>query len=311
MATIDNITTSQIPANVGIGSKYFNPKLVKGALIVPKGTIITTANLSTLQTVLQGLAQNDTKDARLYPIANFVDFKDNSEKPVTQSFGYGAEVTVRDGIQKWAFQFIKGGKTLNDALRTFNGDLWDFFFVDQKNVLFGKTCSTGIQAIPSIEIYTDPLILNDGKKIAEYVINFKFDPKYLNEEGAFIADADFDILDTIFGLQDLVLTGVLSGTAKTLNLTVKSIMGQNIGALYTSGTTGLGNKAVWTCVDDGGASVTISTMTWNSLGYFVAVCTTGYPVSGKVHFNLVGPTALAAAGVAGFESAGEVAITAV
>lgn len=319
MATVGNISAALQPSNVGIGAKTLDPKLIKGALIVPKGFVITNANLSTLLSVLQSAAYNDSKGSRLYPVANLVDFKDNSEKAVVQTFGYGGQKTVRDGIYKWSFQFVKGGKTLNDALRTFNGDNWDFFFVDHNNVLFGKQYvdtngAAGIKAIPSIEIYTNPFGLNDGKKVAEYMVEFVFDPKYLNELGQFIADAGFDILDNVTGLQDVVLTGVADATSGTYDITVATKLGVNLFGQYGNNA-GLAQSACFVATNAAtGAAIPITSVTPNAGGQYLAIVVdktnTNYPtVSGaKVQFNLVGPTALNTAGVAGFESTGAIQI---
>jgi hypothetical protein len=321
MPTIDNIFASLAPANVGIGKAQFDPKLIKGALIVPKGFTITAANLATLQTVLQNAALANGKSARIYPIANFVETKDGSEKVVEQTFGYGAKVVVRDGVYTWSFQFVNGGKTLNDALRTFNGSSWDVFFVDVKNVLMGtayvdSTGAKGLKAIPLIQLYTQPFALNDGKKLAEYIIDFTFDPKYLNENGHYIADAGFDILDNIQGLQDVALTGVANATSGSYDLTIQTPLGVNLGDQYGN-VSGLMQSSAWSITNaTTGLVIALAVSTpfaYNSATKVLTIALLktdpNYPTTGKVSFNLVGPTELATAGIVGFESLGAVQIT--
>ena len=321
MPTINNIFAALTPGNVGLGQAQFDPKIVKGALIVPKGYIIPGASLATLQTVLQNAAMADGKSARIYPISNFTEMRDGSEKVVEQTFGYGAKIVVRDGMYTWSFQFVQGGKTLNDALRTFNGSSYDIFFIDANGVLMGTKYvasdgTLGLKAIPVIQMYTQPFALNDGKKVAEYVIDFTFDPKYLNELGSYIADAGFSILDTILGLQDVVLSGSANATSGSYDLTVQTPLGVNLGDQY--GTSfGLLQLACW-LITNATTGLTIAPavstpFTYNAATKKITIALLktdpNYPTTGKVQFNLAGPTELATAGVVGFESTGPVQIT--
>lgn len=320
MATVNNISAVVNPTNPGIYYKAIDPSLIKGILFVPKGTTITSAQLSNLYTLLKGLSLNDAKSARLYEVGNLVDFKDNSEKAVTQSFGYGPEYTVRDGLYKWQFQFRKGKKPLNDALRSFNGDDWDVFFVDYNNVLWGQTYvddegNEGLQAIPIIEVYTNPFGLNDGKKLADYLIDVKFEPKYINELGAFIDDAGFQILDELPPIQDVVVTGVADATSGTYDVTIKTKFGFNLFDQYNSTTSGFAQVGVFKFTNaTSGATIAVTGVVANAAGqnFKVTVSPTdpAYPTgSGKVQIDLVGPTELDAAGVTGFESLGPIQIT--
>jgi hypothetical protein len=56
--------------------------------------------------------------------------------------------------------------------------------------------------------------LNDGKKVAEYNLDFSFFSNLVNDNLEFVADASFDILNTVKGLIDVTLvpaTEVTSG----------------------------------------------------------------------------------------------------
>jgi hypothetical protein len=269
-----------------------------------------------LQAQLLSDMQNDNKALRIYPIPNFFNFKDSSEKAVEQKFDYGQVQTVRDGIMDWQFEFRLGGLNLSNALRSYNGYAWSFLFVDSKNQLVGTqavdlTGANTIGAISPIEFYQDPFMPNDGKKLATYTSKFRFLPKYVNELVAYVTTANFDILSTIKGLQDLTLTGVESATPGTYNVTVISrVGGVNVGALFS---VALASSSLWTSsADASGLPVTITTVTWNTGGFFaIAVTTSGnYPALGaKIDFNLVGPTELNAALVPGYESTGPAVIT--
>ena len=305
--SVNNIYAALTPANTGIGQAQFDPKLIKGVLIVPKGYALTAAQVATLQTKLQNDAMNDSKSSRIYPINFFVETKDGSENAVEQSFAYGAKVIVRDGFYTWSFQWIQGGKTLSDALRTFNGANWNIFLVDANDVLLGTINPAdplGIASIPLVQMYTVPFKLNDGKKIAEYSVQFTFDPKYLNELGAVIANAGFSILDTITGLQNAALS-MTTALTKVFNVTVQTPQGLNLGGQYGS-VSGLAQAALWTATDTAGAALTVSAVAYNASTqtFTVTLASTNYVVGHTILINLVGPTELATGGVPGFESLG-------
>lgn len=322
MATVNTLKNNLLSKNTGLVSKPFDPKRIAGAIITPKGYSLTAAQVVTLQTKLAADAALDTKALRIYPVSNLLDFKDNSEKPVVQSFSTGAEVTVRDGVYKFGFQFTKGGQSLQAALRAFNGANWDFFFVDDSNQIIGTyfldgTGALGIKAIPSIEIYTEAWMPNDGKKVTEYLINFKFFPKYINENRSYIAldpVADFDVLNTIVGLKDVQLKVVGSATPGTYYITVFD--SENIN-LFGELNPGLAANAMYTVTNTlNGGTITPTSTTADTVNqrFVMVMPTTGnYPTGTgqdtKVSFNLVGPTELIAGNVEGIESAGVVSIT--
>jgi hypothetical protein len=323
MATVNSLQNNVASRNVGLTTSFLDPRLIKGALIVPKGYTILAADLAALQTKLLADAAANSKAARIYPIANLVDFKDSSEKAIRQNFGYGPSKTVRDGAYTWQFQFTKGGHTLLSALRIFNGDAWDYLFVDSKNVLIGQiyvdpvTGAKGVQAIPSIDFYAEPFSLNDGKKVAEYLVNFSFFPEYVNELIGFISDAGFSILDTVKGLKDVNLAGVGSATPGTYTITLTDAMGVNLFGNIAN-LTGAAN-AQWVVTNDvTGLVIPVTSVNSNATanggaGAFDVVLPTAhanYPAGAtKIAFNLVGPTALVAANVGNYESTGAVKIT--
>jgi hypothetical protein len=318
MAQVNTILANTVAKNTGLVAKAFDPKRIAGALIVPKGYTLTAAQIATLQAKLTADAALDSKTQRIYPLSNLLDFKDNSEKPVVQAFSTGAETTVRDGVYKWGFQFTKGGQTLHSAVRVFNGASWDFLLVDDSNQIIGTawidgTGAQGVKAIPSIEIFTDAWMPNDGKKVTEYMTNFKFFPKYINEQLAFIQVdpiAEFDILGTVQGLKDATLKVTASATPGTYYCSIFDNTNENLFDELQAGLV----LALWTLVNTvTGATITITSVTPDAANKrFVIVVTTAdpdYPIAGqKITFNLVGPTELIAANVEGIESTGPVSI---
>ena len=319
MATLSTVTCATGAVNTNMGSCSFDPKNFVEAILCPANYVIPYASLAGtgLLTQLTNDSYADNKALRIYPIPNFFDFKDSSEKAVEEKFGYGPVQTVRDGVYDWMFRFRLGGLNLSNALRSFNGYSYSFLFVDSKNQLVGTAAidATGaptIGGIPPIEFYQDPFVPNDGKKTAEYWAKFRFLPKYMNELVAYVNDAPFDIASSVKGLQSVKLTGAVQSVALTYNVTPTTFpSGVNLAQLYA---TQLASGAVWVATNAAtGLPVVINTVTLNANGTsFDILLTTGanYPaVAGKMNFNLVGPTELATALVPGYESIGPVTIT--
>lgn len=319
-ASLNTVSCVSGAINTNMGSCVFDPKNFVGAYLTPAGYVIPAAAFASpaaLQTQLLADRMNDNKALRIYPITDFFSFKDSSEKAVEQKFDYGQTQTVRDGIMDWQFDFRLGGLNLSNALRSYNGSAWSFLFVDSKNQLVGTQAvdSTGantIGSIPPIEFYQDPFTPNDGKKLSTYTSKFRFQPKFINELVAYVTNANFDIMNTIKGLQDVVLTGVESAVAGTYNVFVTSrVGGINIGSLFS---VALASASLWTANNDAtGLAITITSVTWNAAGGFFALALTvtspPYPaVAGKIDINLVGPTELNTALVPGYESTGAVVL---
>src|SRR5579872_26496 len=139
-ASLNTVSCVSGAINTNMGSCTFDPKNFVGGFLCPAGYVIPAtafASPSALKTQLINDMQNDNKALRIYPLNNFFNFKDSSEKAVEQKFDYGQVQTVRDGIYDWSFEFRLGGLNLSNALRAYNGYAWSFLFVDSKNQLVG------------------------------------------------------------------------------------------------------------------------------------------------------------------------------
>lgn len=316
MATLTTLQCVTGAKNTGRSGCFFDPKNFVGVLLCPANYVIPAAQLATLQAYLIAQSEVDSKALRIYPIADFFDFKDSSEAPVVEKFGYGQSNTVRDGIYDWGFRYRLGGLNYSNRLRSHNGSSDWYLFIDSKNQIVGTTAkdSTGadsIGAIPPIELYADPFKPNDGKKTSEYWVNFRFLPKYINEQIAYITDAGFDVLTVITGLKDVTLSLVGSSTPGTYNLTM--LAGDDKTNLVSIlGTTALNQVGAYKITNtQTGAVITLTTATANATTGIVALAVdttdTDYPTTGqKLTADLVGPTELAALStpIVGYESAG-------
>lgn len=316
MATLNSLDCLTTAGNTGVGSCYFDPKNIIGAILAPKGYEI---DVTTLQATLIAATHNAAPGSRLYPIYDFENTTDNSEDKTVQTMNTGAKQVVREGFNDWKFQYVSGGLSLLKQLRLFNGGSWDFFFIDSQNNIIGimGSASDKLKAIPSTGgfFWAGPWKLNDGTKVTEYMLQFVFNVTYLNDFYAFVK-ADFDVPSTVYGLQDVVVSGDANVTSGSYNLTLLTSATQtNLGDVYP---VELAAGGLWTAKKtSNGNTITILSVTYNATTkYFVVALDKtdpDYPTPGVgvyVTINLAAPAVLQAAGVDGYESTGAVQILA-
>lgn len=313
MAFLNSLSCLQITANTGIGACPIDPKNITGVILAPKGFTLDATSASTLQTALEAAALSVTKSTRILPIYSLGEPKDSSEDVTIQSFNTGQKAVVREGYQDWTFQIIEsGGIDLLKKLRTLNvvNTAYDFFFVDSQNLLIGTidpNSATNIKAIPSDGgyFYAHPWKMNDGSKVAAYMIQFVFKPIYINEQLAY-AQTNFSLQDNVKGLQDVTLNSPsTNATSGSYNLTATVVNGQiNMHDAYG---TILAAPGLWTAINTAtGLAITILTVTSNAVfnGWVIALDKTSpnYPTSGTVTFSLGAPATLSASSVLNYES---------
>lgn len=311
MANLNELNCLTDAGNTGIGSCPLDFKQIVGAILTPKGYQLSAAQLADLQASLIADATTDTKSARIFPIGNFVANTDSSEDLVVQSTNYGFKFPVREGVEDWSFQYVAGGLTLHQQLRKFNGSGHDFLFFDSENKILGTKGSEAgsLKAIPNIYVWAKPWKANDGTKVAEYLLQFVFPPRYINDYVAFVK-ADFDIQTTVLGLIAIDLESP-SVNATPGSYNVKALTPSNIYDLFS---TELAAAGMWTATNPlTGGVITITTVTANAgfSGWIFALNTADpdYPVAGgNVAIDLKAPSVLAAGGVEGYESSGPVTL---
>lgn len=320
--------------NTGVPQCYTDTSFITGAIIVPRGTVIDGTTVS-ITTSLTNLIYNASKTARGYTAYDFEKVDDSSDKLVLQNMPNGARHPVREGWMDLMFQWFDGGITKNQAMRTFNGSNWDFFFIDtnpmngQSNLwgIYTINSSTGlvvpnkIQAFPVLPggfLWTPPQKPNTGTERTAYTTQFSFKQTYWADQIAAVSCA-FDFPTTYPGLNDVVVaaSATVNATPGSFNISLVSPLGTDIGALYNAALSGTG-KSNWTVANAAtAASITITSVTWvpstvsGVPGYFTIVVPTTappYPVSpAPVLINLVNASILQAAGVP-YESTGALSI---
>lgn len=215
--------------NTGICECYFDPKLITGAILVPKGKVFTSDELldANIQETLEA-ATKTVKNARIFPFGPFEAITNNTEAPVQQTFGYGTIKVVREGKYLLAFQFINGGLNLSNALRTFNGLIGKYavIFIESQNTLIGTSRKDvngewGLAGVPLSDLYTSPWAPSDGSNVTNYTIQFTFEPVYINEKIAFKrVSVDEYLLSELHGLEDVHLEILEGGDEGGTEVTV-------------------------------------------------------------------------------------------
>lgn len=220
--------------NTGVGACFLDIKKIVGAFFAPKGYELDLT--MDLQTQLVDATCAPSKANRLFPIFDFKALTDGTEKPVIQTFPDGSKAYVRDGFNDWMFQFINGGASLTKELRKFSKYAYDFFFIDADGKLLGIDGSddTKLRAFPSDGGYqlTLPWKPSDGSKVTEYMIQFVFNSKYTTDQINFVYDDSFDIVSTIKGLQNVIVTGVPETVAVGATATDTIVIGSTNDTIF-------------------------------------------------------------------------------
>jgi hypothetical protein len=252
--------------NTGICECFFDPKLITGAILVPKNKVFTSdelldANIAATLAAAVSAAQA----SRIYPFQPFETITDNTEDPTRQTFGYGTVKTVREGKYNWALQFINGGLNLSNALRTFNGLIGKYaiIWLESQNTMIGTSKKDandewGLAGVPLSDLYQRPWRPSDGSNVSNYTFEASFDPVYINEKIAF-KKVSFDsyLLAELAGLEDVKLTLVAAAEGgTTIEVSAETDCGST--NFYDLFKTELAQSAAWRVKDSAGDPVTVS-----------------------------------------------------
>lgn len=309
---INTLDCSTGAKNVGFGSCVLDPKKIIGAIEVPAGDFLSAANLASqtaLQTALLAKMTLDSPLLRWYPIYNFENIEPGSDALTLQTMGYGGEYVVREGYYKWLFQFVTGGLCLLKALRTHNGTGKYYYFIDEKGVIYGRKSGVGLAStllpIPMQYFHAQPFDINTGAAITAYKLHFVFQQKYLNDFIGFVSTSDFDVT-AIGGLQDVSIEAFSTLVAGVVKVQV--FVGCDHTNLYDAYSAVLAVKANWVVKNKiTGNAITITTDVIDAANkaFTFTLDTTDpdYPAAAAdLTMQLVAPTALATAGMPGYES---------
>jgi len=304
MPNIHQLNCATNVRNVGFSGCVLDWKLIKGAFIWDNPQTFTAAQLSNLQTTLQGLAWTDIKSNRCYPVHNFVNPEDATEAPTIQTFSDGSKAKVRDGVYDWSFQFTQGGFALLKALATHasNGNTYVLFY-DKDYKILGYN-NAGLFATIPLQIFDAlPWKMNSGSAVAEYKIHFVFPANYANKDAEVVV-ANFP-LTQISGLKDIRMQlNSFNQTTGVANITLENETdGSNLYPIYGAAFV----AALFIANNDiTGSEIQITTVVGvaGSQTYNVTInpADANYPHSGLIDLGLSAPSALNTHGIPGYDS---------
>ena len=115
-----------------------------GAILVPKGSYLTAAQMLALKTSIETNTFSSSETTRWYPIQGFVNVEDKSTEAQIETKGYGGMSIGSDGKYYWQFEH-DGGLTFHKILSSFHNKQadYDVYFIDGK--VWGKGAILGNQ----------------------------------------------------------------------------------------------------------------------------------------------------------------------
>lgn len=297
--------------NTGICECFFDPKLLEGALLVPKDKVFTEDELSdaNIAATMAALILAN-KNLRIFPIQGFVQITDNSEEDTIQTFGYGGQADAKEGNYNWFFQFVNGGLNLSNALRTFNGLTGKYraVFIDlSQNTILGTSRKdangdNGLGGIPLERLKTAKWKPADGTNTAVYGIHFSFKAPYINELIAFKkVSIDSLILSELNGLEDIKLTITeADDTGDVVTITAATDCGST--DLYDLYADEFANEEAWVVKNAAGDPITVTVVKNETAKGWDITYTTADVTDGDT-ITLAAPSVLAVApvSVVGYE----------
>lgn len=305
MPRLNELQCAESLRNVGTSGCVLEPGLIKGFFIGASDFSFDAAAQQDIQDRLQDLLWADNAAQRLIMLSDIVDLTDNSGDPVTETFGYGGQTTIRDNFNDWTVRYRDGGLCRHSALRTWSGDSRRLLFWDDKNRLFGSDRNGSLINFPS-SVYVPSWKTATGSATTVLNVKFNFDPKYINESVG-VLQLDFDPAVALRSLQDLVIS-VNSFNPNTGVVNAKIVTycgGTDMYDLYSTQLAVVG--AFSATNSETGAQITVSTVAKQAsdktFNITLSTADADYPTTGGViRLKLASPSVLAGLGVEGYDS---------
>jgi hypothetical protein len=318
MAKINQLKCAVVGGNTGLPSSCtFNPDLIVGAIAMPKGTLITEANLASFQTYLAAKFINDTYSSRFHRFGKFEGMDDQSEDRVQHTYPYGRKITTKDSVYQWMFTYIDGAMCAHKNYLQFKDreDEFEFLFVDKSGNFLGTiyysttTNERKVKGIKLSELYPANWKPKDGSNETVYSLTFGIkNARDLNENLAVI-QTDFDVFDMDVVMDaEIVLLEAIDGSGD-VDMTIIAGCGgsQNLVDLYGTALVATANINVTNAETGAAITKTSVTVAGNSPDKYFTLnldfSDTDYPASGKyIRVDLVAPSVLIAASVAALDA---------
>lgn len=137
-------TPQCVTVNTNIGKPSYDTILasIRYAILLPKNHEFSDANVADITAALQALTLNPV-GTRAYPLANFIDFKDDSTEDTFNETAFGYKQKSKKGKYLFTFGLDGVGQYYWKKLRNFDqSSNYDVVFVDENNVVVAKSSST-------------------------------------------------------------------------------------------------------------------------------------------------------------------------
>lgn len=304
MAGLHQVDCAGSRRNTGFGGCPVDWKLISGCFLYDSPVSFSEAQIADLQNTLQTQAFQDSKTGRCYPIHNFLNPVEATDKSTIQTFSDGSKAKVRDGVFDWSFQITAGAFCLYQAARTHIGNNTAYALLyDKERKILGYNNNGELSAIP-LMIFDVPLWnMNTGSETAKYMLNFVFDSTY-GSDNADYTKASFP-LTNVLGLQDVKL--LINGWNHTTGVAGVSVItecgGSNLFAQYSAQLL----AALWVAQNAAtGATIPILSVTpipgSNTFNVALNTGSANYPTNNAITLSLAAPSVLSAGGIIGYES---------
>lgn len=205
-----------VKKNLGPGSCFALPQLIRGMITTPVDFKFTTANLASAAAFKAAMqaAILDAADDRIYFWPFFVGMENLSEDAVYEDTPL-ADIAVRDG--KYRFRFmLRNNMLVHKNMYTHRGGNQRAFFIDNKGQIFGyEDEATGdFYGFELSLLNSEKLIFNDGSaatKSPVYVV--LADSMEVDQSGAL---QDVPFIGTVKRLTDVELSDFNEDTPDTV-----------------------------------------------------------------------------------------------
>ena len=108
--------------NTGVEGCNIDLSKIEGILLVPKGTIITYLQATTLKTTVEAMLKNDNPLLRAYPMKNFMNIEPMGSDAQIKEGGFGNKYLGKNATVGFKATYLKGAMTLHKQLSTFTNN---------------------------------------------------------------------------------------------------------------------------------------------------------------------------------------------
>lgn len=219
-----NLDSAQNNGNVGPIKTTMSLGIVKGMILVPKGTTIPSTSFtsqSAFLTYLLTKTQADTRSSRWYTFGQLDKF--NWETKATASEDTGRlNLAIYDFAPKFSVRYMQTIWNFVEAKQFQNcQSFYDVFLVDDNGYVWGTTDTSGaggLQAFKLQQFYVNNMIPKTVSNDTQYMITVTLDDPHELNENLKVYEANLNP-DNIAGLQNAKMYDITSVTGSALSIT--------------------------------------------------------------------------------------------